>query len=264
MRFNYLIILFFITLLSISCTENDNNSSTDGYDRSSLLSNVVDNIMIPAHQNFDSQLELFESAVNSFGQDRSISNLELMQDQFIEAYKACQHIEMFNIGYAEEIFYASKMNIYPANITRITQNINSDNVDLDGNSNQFSAQGFPAVDYLLFGLGETNDQILNVYVTDNNLTFGYLNLLVSKMVNNTDSVINYWKNGRDIQSTERVGKDLDILDSIPYGDKVRTEQTRQEQQQRPNPLDSMPIATNDYGECVDTLLDSMNESDTNW
>ena len=79
-----------------------------------------------------------------------------------------------------------------------------------------------------------------------------------------DSVINYWKNGRDIQSTERVGKDLDILDSISYGDKVRTEQTRQEQQQRPNPLDSMPIATNDYGECVDTLLDSMNESDTNW
>tara|TARA_X000000368_G_scaffold74790_1_gene55266 strand:- start:235 stop:528 length:294 start_codon:yes stop_codon:yes gene_type:complete len=77
-------------------------------------------------------------------------------------------------------------------------------------------------------------------------------------------LINYWKNGRDIQSTERVGKDLDILDSIPYGDKVRTEQTRQEQQQRPNPLDSMPIATNDYGECVDTLLDSMNESDTNW
>ena len=196
MRFNYLIILFFITLLSISCTENDNNSSTDGYDRSSLLSNVVDNIMIPAHQNFDSQLELFESAVNSFGQDRSISNLELMQNQFIEAYKAWQHIEMFNIGYAEEIFYASKMNIYPANITRIAQNINSDNVDLDGNSNQFSAQGFPAVDYLLFGLGETNDQILNVYVTDNNLTFGYLNLLVSKMVNNTDSVISYWETNR--------------------------------------------------------------------
>ena len=77
-------------------------------------------------------------------------------------------------------------------------------------------------------------------------------------------LINYWKNGRDIQSTERVGKDFDILDSISYGDKVRTEQTRQEQQQRPNPLDSMPIATNDYGECVDTLLDSMNESDTNW
>ena len=176
MRFNYFIILFFITLLSISCTENDNNSSSDNYDRASLLSNIVDNIIIPAHHNFDNELELFESTVNSFNDDRSISNFEIMQDQFIEAYKAWQHIEMFNIGYAEEIFYASKMNIYPANTTRILENINSDNIDLDGNSNQFSAQGFPAIDYLFFGLAENNTQILNIYTSDNNLTFSYLNL----------------------------------------------------------------------------------------
>ena len=193
-NFKLLFLLTFFVILS--CSENENNSVTDGYDRSSLLSNVVDNIIIPAHENFDSELELFESTVNSFGEERNLSNLEIMQDQFVEAYRAWQHIEMFNIGYAEEIFYASKMNIYPANITRINQNINSDNVDLDGNSNQYSAQGFPAVDYLLFGLGETNDQILNVYSTDNNLTFGYLNLLVSKMVNNTDSVIAYWEINR--------------------------------------------------------------------
>ena len=196
MRFNQLFILFFIAFLSISCTESDNNSSSDNYNRASLLTNAVDNIIIPAHQNFDSELELFESTVNSFDEDRSISNLEIMQEQFVETYKAWQHIEMFNIGYAEEIFYASKMNIYPANISRILQNINSENVDLDGNSNQFSAQGFPAIDYLLFGVAENNTQILNVYMSDNNLTFGYLNLLVSKMIQNTDSVINYWQTNR--------------------------------------------------------------------
>ena len=201
-HFNLFFLLTFFVILS--CSENENNSSSDGYDRSLLLSNVVNNIMIPAHQNFDNELGLFESAVNSFTQERTMSNLQTMQDQFIETYKAWQHIEMFNIGYAEEIFYASKMNIYPANITRITQNINSDNVDLDGNSNQFSAQGFPALDYLLFGLGETNDQILNIYVTDNNLTLAYLNLLVSKMVDNNDSVINYWNTNKEtfINSTD--------------------------------------------------------------
>lgn len=196
MRYNYLIILFTITILSISCTENDNNSSSDNYDRASLLSNLVDNIIIPAHQNFDNELELFNSAVNSFNEDRSISNFEIMQQQFIITYKAWQHIEMFNIGYAEQIFYASKMNIYPANITRISENINSDNIDLDGNSNQFSAQGFPAIDYMLFGLAENNTQILNIYTSDNNLTMSYLNLLVSKMVQNTNSVIDYWETNR--------------------------------------------------------------------
>ena len=194
-HFNLFLLLTLFIILS--CSENDNNSSSDGYDRSLLLSNVVNNIMIPAHQNFDNELELFESAVNSFTEQRTMSNLETMQDQFIETYKSWQHVEMFNIGYAEEIFYASKMNIYPANITRISQNINSDNVDLDGNSNQFSAQGFPALDYLLYGVAENNTQILDIYSPDNNLTLAYLNLLVSKMVDNTDSVINYWNTNKE-------------------------------------------------------------------
>ena len=189
--------LIFLFIFLFSCSEdNSTPASSDNYDRKELLSNLVNNIIIPAHQNFNNELQLFESTVNSFDDDRSISNLEMIQDQFIVAYRAWQYIEMFNIGYAEEIYYASKMNIYPANTTRILENINSDNVDLDGNSNQFSAQGFPAIDYLLFGLAENNIQILDIYSIDNNSTFTYLNLLVSKMIENTDAVIDYWETNR--------------------------------------------------------------------
>ena len=191
----YSLIFSFIFLFSCS-EDNSTPASSDNYDRKELLSNLVNNIIIPAHQNFNNELQLFESTVNSFNDDRSISNLEMIQDQFIVAYRAWQYIEMFNIGYAEEIYYASKMNIYPANTTRILENINSDNVDLDGNSNQFSAQGFPAIDYLLFGLAENNIQILDIYSIDNNSTFTYLNLLVSKMIENTDAVIDYWETNR--------------------------------------------------------------------
>jgi len=191
----YSLIFSFIFLFSCS-EDNSTPASSDNYDRKELLSNLVNNIIIPAHQNFNNQLQLFESTVNSFNDDRSISNLEMIQDQFIVTYRAWQYIEMFNIGYAEEIYYASKMNIYPANTTRILENINSDNVDLDGNSNQFSAQGFPAIDYLLFGVAENNIQILDIYSIDNNSTFTYLNLLVSKMIENTDAVIYYWETNR--------------------------------------------------------------------
>ena len=191
----YLLIFSFIFLFSCS-EDNSTPTSSDNYDRKELLSNLVNNIIIPAHQNFNNELQLFESTVNSFDDDRSISNLEMIQDQFIVAYRAWQYIEMFNIGYAEEIYYASKMNIYPANTTRILENIYSDNVDLDGNSNQFSAQGFPAIDYLLFGVAENNIQILDIYSIDNNSTFTYLNLLVSKMIDNTDAVIDYWETNR--------------------------------------------------------------------
>ena len=155
--------LFAIITLGFSCSDNDQGSTSDGYNRGALLSNVVNNIIIPAHQNFDNELGVFESSLNSFKQDISIENLVQLQSQFVETYKAWQYIEMFNIGYAEEIFYASKMNIYPANVSRISNNINSENVDLDNNSNQFSAQGFPAIDYLLFGLAENNEQTLYLF-----------------------------------------------------------------------------------------------------
>ena len=122
-RFHSLIFSF---IFLFSCSEdNSTPASSDNYDRKELLSNLVNNIIIPAHQNFNNELQLFESTVNSFDDDRSISNLEMIQDQFIVAYRAWQYIEMFNIGYAEEIYYASKMNIYPANTTRILENIYS-------------------------------------------------------------------------------------------------------------------------------------------
>ena len=195
----FMLSIFFVVLFSCS-EDNSTPDSSDNYNRVDLLSNLVNNIIIPSHQNFDDELGLFENSLNAFIDDRSLSNLEELQMQFVETYKAWQHIEMFNIGYAEEIYYASKMNIYPANVSRINENINSNNIDLDNNPNQFSAQGFPAIDYLLFGIaGDTNETILSIYTQDqqNNLTLNYLTILIQKMITNTDSVIDYWEQNKD-------------------------------------------------------------------
>ena len=200
MKFNKsFFITFFILSIIFSCSDDSSSSSSDGYNRQALLSNIVNNIIIPAHNNFKNELDIFKSNVEVFDNNRDITNLQQLQNQFVEAYKAWQHIEMFNIGYAEEIFYASKMNIYPANISRISDNINVANIDLDSNSNQYSAQGFPAVDYLLFGLAEDNQSILNIYLSSgqDNLTMNYLNILSNKMVENTDSVIDYWQSNKE-------------------------------------------------------------------
>ena len=200
MRFFKIFISIALISFSISCTENDNqqNSTSDNYDRSALLTNVVDNIIIPAHQRFQEELTLLTENLSEFNSNRDIETLENLQLQFVETYKYWQHIEMFNIGYAEEIYYASKMNIYPTNVSRIVDNINGESFDLDNNPNQYSAQGFPALDYLLFGLGENNFEILDIYLDNqnDNPTLNYLSLLVAKMQANTNDVINYWTNNR--------------------------------------------------------------------
>ena len=200
MRFFKIFMSIALILFSISCTENENQqtSSSDNYDRSVFLTNVVDNIIIPAHQRFQEELIFLTERLDEFNSNRDIETLENLQLQFVEAYKYWQHVEMFNIGFAEEIYYASKMNIYPTNVSRINDNINGGSFDLDDNPNQYSAQGFPALDYLLFGLGENNSQIIDVYLENqnNNPTLNYLSLLVSKMHDNTAAVLDYWTNNR--------------------------------------------------------------------
>tara|TARA_B100000427_G_scaffold318706_1_gene316181 strand:+ start:1356 stop:2480 length:1125 start_codon:yes stop_codon:yes gene_type:complete len=189
--------LFLILTVLFSCSENSDNqgNNSDNYNRQALLSNLANNIILPAHTSFNDGLANFSSNVSIFNQDRNIDNLLNVQEHFVEVYRLWQHIEMFNIGLAEEIYFIQKMNIYPANVTRIQNNMNSDNIDLDSNPNQYSSQGFPAIDYLLFGMAESNDLILNLYV-ENEIYINYLILLVEKMVSNSEAVLEYWEDNR--------------------------------------------------------------------
>ena len=117
--------LFVFVLLMFSCSENnnDNSSSSDNYNRQALLDNLVSNIIIPAYDNHMLHLNDLQSHINTFNSEKTISNLQLIRSSFIDSYLAWQHIEMFNIGYAEEIFYVRKMNIYPTNTITIENNI---------------------------------------------------------------------------------------------------------------------------------------------
>ena len=189
--------LFLILTVLFSCSENSDNqgNTSDNYNRQALLSNLANNIILPAHTSFNDGLANFSSNVSIFNQDRNIDNLLNVQEHFVEVYRLWQHIEMFNIGLAEEIYFIQKMNIYPANVTRIQNNMNSDNIDLDSNPNHYSSQGFPAIDYLLFGMTESNDLILNLYV-ENEIYINYLILLVEKMVSNSEAVLEYWEDNK--------------------------------------------------------------------
>ena len=113
MNLNKYYSLLLILIVLFSCSDNNDNdgNSSDNYNRQSLLSNIANNIILPAHTSFDSALGNFSSNVSVFDQDRSITNLINVQESFIDAYRIWQHIEMFNIGIAEEIYFMQKMNM---------------------------------------------------------------------------------------------------------------------------------------------------------
>ena len=192
-----------VTNTSSTDTSSNQNTSTQAtYDRSSFLINVADNILIPSLNQFKTDLTGLQEASNQFTDETSDSNLKFLREKWITSYKSWQHIEMYNIGRAEEIYFNSKMNIYPVNIDRLENNVSTGNYDLD-NANNFSSQGFPALDYLLYGVGTSDSEIVDKFNSGSGYK-AYLKDIILKMVNNTNEVIDSWASYRDVfvNSTE--------------------------------------------------------------
>ena len=167
----------------------------DSFDKSLMLTNWVDNIIIPAHNEFNSKLSELNSAINSFVGSPSISSLQNASDAWLLAYKYWQHIEMFDFGTAEVINYKNKMNVYPTDVDLINSNISNGGYDLNNNNN-FDARGFPAIDYMLHGLAENNEEIINQF--NSNQSFAnYLISIVDNMIYNTNLVLDYWSINRE-------------------------------------------------------------------
>jgi hypothetical protein len=195
----YLYVLLTI-FISFSCSDTSliKENSADSFDRQLLLENVTDNIIIPAFDDFNQKMVQLDESVSLFVSEQSLANLEEVQERWITAYKIWQHIEMFNILKAEEIYFIQKMNTYPASISKIKNNISTYDFDLESNNN-WVAQGFPTLDYLLFGIEIDNDNTLVFYQNKDNIAhINYLEDVVDQMVNITQTVYQNWTAARNV------------------------------------------------------------------
>ena len=188
-------ILFSIALV-VACSSSDDSSGSnaDDFNRSDLLVNLADNIIIPSLQDFGTKLTSLKTSIETFTATPNQANLDAARANWLTAYKAWQHVEMFNIGKAEALNqYYFFMNIYPTTVSDIETGVNDGSYDLNSSS-YHDAQGFPALDYLLYGLASDDTSIIAKYATDNNSEGykTYLNDVVNQMHYLTQQVINDW------------------------------------------------------------------------
>jgi len=183
-----------ITLIAVACSKSDdsnpgNGGPNDTFNRGAMLTNIADNIIIPAFQDFSTDLNGLVTAKDNFVATPNQSNLDALRVSWYNAYKTWQYLEMFNIGKAEELLYSFQMNVYPTNTTDIENNIVSGTYDLT-NVNNNDAVGFPALDYMLYGIANDDTAILNVYTAANYKN--YLSDLVDQMQSLTATVYTDW------------------------------------------------------------------------
>ncbi|WP_375605120.1 imelysin family protein [Flavobacterium davisii] len=191
--------IFFVLFLSLltSCSDDkkiDEPQVTigDNYDKKAMLTNWAENIIIPAYKNYQIEVNKLYEEANSFKQNPTTDNLNKVRTSWFNSYKAYQRVAMFKIGKSEDLYFVNHANTYPVNVIEINKNINTEGYNLTSLT-QFDKQGYPALDYMLYGLADTDNAILMFYTGAEAQKYAtYLTALVTDLKNTADSLLNDW------------------------------------------------------------------------
>jgi hypothetical protein len=178
----------------LGCSSSDSGTDTsDSYDRTAMLTNWADNIIIPAFTDYKDKVTALSAAAASFNTAPSTENLTSLRTAWYAAYKAYQYIGMYDFGKAEELHLNISANTYPADAAGIEANITAGNYNLELFS-QYDKQGFPGLDYLINGLGNDDSEIVAHYATNANAANYklYLSNIITRLKATADAVTADW------------------------------------------------------------------------
>ena len=190
----------------------DGSCDYSDFSRQAMLQNIGKNIIIPNYKTLVDKSTELNDAVTNFAGSPSTVNLTTVQQAWKTANLAWQNCKMFEFGPAEDEAMRANLNTYPTDSAQIENNISSGSYDL----NSFTTaeeKGFPALDLLLFGIGENNDSIVNKYTIAPNATkrMDYLKDVSAHIKAKAETVYNAWieEDGNYIQTfVEATGTDV--------------------------------------------------------
>lgn len=203
------LLLLCLVILVMSCKpEPTEEQIVDNVDRKVILTHWADQIIIPAYTSFSNHVSSLSESTLAFQASPSLATLSAIRQSWHETYRSWQSVSLFEIGKADEIRFRNNLNIYPTNVDEINENIVQGGYNLDLPF-QIDRQGFPALDYLLYGLGNTEEEILTYYTTEENAAarLQYLVALVSRIESLSASVLEDWTNGYRDEYIFRDGSD---------------------------------------------------------
>ena len=150
------------------------------------------------------------------------NNLDELRNNWLFSYKAWQHVEMYDIGKAMKDYYAFKSNVYPVDTVRVKVNIEKGEYDLN-NPNNYDSQGFPTMDYLLYGLDKDTSKVVNHFKNDQKIS-NYLGKIIDEIISTTTSVNSDWKSTKEefvksIENSASSNLNMLINDFIYYYEK---------------------------------------------
>lgn len=243
--YKILLLSILVSYLASSCKKEnvDEKDLPDQFNKELMLENIGQNIILSNYSLLNTAISSFENKLNSFKSNLTITELNGLQNSFIEAYSYYQMCSAFEFGPAESQSFRVNFNTFPTDTNQILLNISSSSFVLSAAEN-IDAKGFPAIDYLLFGIAENDSLILEKYKDplDGSKRINYFVNIVSDLKLRANQVFQAWNSssgnyindfksstGNDVGSSisllvNQLTYDLEILKNaklaIPIGKKT--------------------------------------------
>lgn len=176
-----------------SCKKTTN--PLDTFDRSTLLKNLADSVVVPAYSHYYQQTNALSIAAVQFSTSPTSTNLVDLKTAWAEANIAWMQVEMYHFFAANDLNANAQLASWPANFSAIeteingTATINEPFIASTGSTRK----GLSAIEYLLYG----SDGVIDSFTLSatKERRKAYLTALCAHQVSLSSALQNEWKGG---------------------------------------------------------------------
>lgn len=210
-------------LTGLACDNNSNGDPSDNFDRQAMLRNYADNLIQPAYTDLKTKTGSFFTATQAFQIAPSADMLNSLRNLWGSAYTSWQYANAYNFGPAGEEGLRKglieEIGTFPASESKIENAIIAGNWNLEDFNRD--ARGFLAIEYLIFGNDQSDDEILAAFAGNPN-RYAYLIALAGDIHDRVNEVLTAWNGAYREEFVQNDGTDAGSSTSMLYNEFVRS------------------------------------------
>lgn len=203
-------LLAVLLVLCVCCKKKDPANGPEDpsavFDKQAMLVNLADHVILPCYSEFKVSLDSLSQSYTTFKSSETLADFQVVKQKLHTAYLKYQRVNLFGFGPGEDLGIRTNFNVFPANRSTVESNISSGTYDLSSLSN-IATKGFPALDYLFYGLNQTEAEQLQLFASDDKRK-KYVSDLLEEMTFKLNAVITTWNTSYRATFVNSLGTDV--------------------------------------------------------
>ncbi|MEM7101654.1 MAG: imelysin family protein [Bacteroidota bacterium] len=173
--FVFSLLFLAVVAITISACETEPGEGPTEEDFTNLLTNQVDEVIIPTMEDYQNKMNDLVDAFNDFNTTTDANNLTGLRTAYHQAYTSYQAAAVHNYFATANQALVTTSNLYPVDLALLENLIDTESYNFSTTA-QERANGFPAIDYMLYGPADVLD-----YFNDDPKTLAFLSALINSM-----------------------------------------------------------------------------------